>query len=58
VSDVRDFEVKYQLTPSRCVRVIDGGVDVTKIDFAHETINLNKVGNEDEEQRLAKMRIH
>jgi hypothetical protein len=49
--------VKYQLTPSRCVRVIDGGVDVTKIDFAHETINLKKVGNEDEEQRLAKMRI-
>jgi hypothetical protein len=45
-------EVKGQLTPSRCVGVIDGGVDVTKIDFAHETINLNKMGNEDEEHDL------
>jgi hypothetical protein len=45
-------EVTRQLTPSRCVGVIDGGVDVTKIDFAHETINLNKMGNEDEETRL------
>jgi hypothetical protein len=46
------LEVKRQLTPSRRVRVINGWVDVTKIDFAHETINLNKVGNEDEEQDL------
>jgi hypothetical protein len=46
------LEVKGQLTPSRRVGVINGGVDVAKIDFAHETINLNKVGNEDEEQEL------
>ena len=45
-------EVKERLTPSRCVGVIDGGVDITKIDFAHETINLNEMGNEDEEQDL------
>jgi len=50
-------EIKGEPTPSRCVGVVDGGVDVTKIDFAHETINLDKMGNEDEEQRLAKMRI-
>ena len=41
--------MKRQLTPSGRVRVINGGVDVTKIDFAHETINLNRVGNEDDE---------
>ena len=46
------LEVKRQLTPSGCVRVIDGGVDVTKIDFAHETINLNKAGDEGEEPGL------
>jgi hypothetical protein len=45
-------EVKGKLTPRRCVGVIDGGVDVAQIDFAHETINLNKMGNEDEEQDL------
>ena len=43
------LEVKRQLTPSGRVGVIDGGVDVTKIDFAHETINLKRVGNEDKE---------
>jgi hypothetical protein len=53
------LEMKGQLTPSGRVRVIDGGVDVTKIDFAHKTINLNKVGDEDEELGLfAKMRIN
>jgi hypothetical protein len=42
--------VRGRLTPSRCVGVIDGGVDVAKIDFAHETIDLNEeMGNEDEE---------
>jgi hypothetical protein len=49
--------MKGQLTPSGRVGVINGGVDVAKIDFAHETINLNKVGNEDEGQNFAKMRI-
>jgi hypothetical protein len=38
---------KEQLTPCRRVGVVDGGVDVTKIDLAHETINLKEVGNED-----------
>ena len=52
VGKQRAVEVKGQLTPSRCVGVIDGGVDVTKIDFAHKPIDLNKVGNEDEEQDL------
>ena len=41
-----------QLTPSRRVGVIDGGVNVTKIIFTHETIILSKMGNEDEEQDL------
>jgi hypothetical protein len=38
---------KEQLTPRRRVWVVDGGVDVTKIDLAHEAINLNEVGDED-----------
>jgi len=36
-------KAKVRLTPSRCVGVINGRVNVSKIDFAHETINLNKV---------------
>jgi hypothetical protein len=45
-------------TPSRCIGVINGRVDIAKIDFELKTINLNKVGNEDEGQDFAKMRIH
>jgi hypothetical protein len=44
-------DVKRRLTPCGRVGVINGGVDVAKIDFAHETINLNKSGNEYEEQK-------
>jgi hypothetical protein len=38
---MRQRKYMLSLTPGRCVRVIDGGVDVPEVDLAHETINLN-----------------
>lgn len=36
----RRVAIERRVRPSGRVWVIDGGVDVTKIDFAHETINV------------------
>lgn len=40
-----DVQSSKKHTPSARVGVIDGGIDVAKIDFAHKTVDLQKNGS-------------